>query len=163
MENCVRICFILVRYDIFACSFVIHVLTNLSCYKGQKGSINTIHGVKIAFVSGILSSPVTDLPNTVDILLTHEWPESVTRLATQNVPTNVGGSAYVANIALAVKPRYHFATSEKVFYRREPYQNSPSPNLINDEDSQMQFGHPTWFIGLAEVGNAAKSKVSYKC
>jgi hypothetical protein len=106
---------------------------------------------------------VTDLPNTVDILLTHEWPESVTRLTTQNVPVNVGGSAHVANIALAVKPRYHFATSEKVFYQREPYQNSP-PNLTNEDDSQMRFGHPTWFIGLAEVSKSAKSKskVSHK-
>ncbi|PKY49479.1 hypothetical protein RhiirA4_405497 [Rhizophagus irregularis] len=131
-------------------------------YLGQKGSINTIHGVKIAFVSGILDSPITDLPNTVDILLTHEWPESVTNLSTQNLPTNVKGSEHVANIALAVKPRYHFATSEKIFYQREPYQNSPSPHLINnDDDSQMQFGHPTWFIGLAEVGNSSKSKWYY--
>ncbi|CAG8450108.1 512_t:CDS:10 [Funneliformis mosseae] len=131
-------------------------------YLGQTSSLTTTQGVKIAFASGILNSPVTGLPNTVDILLTHEWPKDITRLS-QNAPaTNVSGSEHVAKLALSVKPRYHLATSEKVFYQREPYQNTPSPNLINDEgDSQMQFGHPTWFIGLAEVGNATKSKWYY--
>ncbi|CAG8559295.1 11481_t:CDS:10, partial [Acaulospora morrowiae] len=130
-------------------------------YLGQQGSMTTIHGVKIAFVSGVMSAMVNDLPSQVDILLTYEWPKSITRLSSTSVPDGIEGSGIVASLVTKVKPRYHFAAAEKISFLREPYQNAPSSNLASEiDDTQLQFGLPTWFVGLAEVGNT-KSKWYY--
>ncbi|CAG8530990.1 9937_t:CDS:2 [Acaulospora colombiana] len=130
-------------------------------YLGQQGTITTTHGVKIAFVSGVMSAMVNDLPTQVDILLTHEWPKSITRFSSLTVPDGIRGSEFVASLVTKVKPRYHFAASEKISFQREPYQNTPSSNIVSDaDDTQLQFGLPTWFVGLAEVGNS-KSKWYY--
>ncbi|CAG8782463.1 13513_t:CDS:2, partial [Racocetra persica] len=124
-------------------------------YLGNQGSMTTTHGVKIAFASGILDSTINNPPSDVDILLTYEWPKDITRLSSQEV-TNVSGSTYVAQLVEKVKPRYHFGASEKVFFKREPYQNTPSTS--ENDDTQLKMGIPTWFVGLAEVGNSEKEK-----
>ncbi|KAF0520779.1 nuclear protein [Gigaspora margarita] len=129
-------------------------------YLGHLGSFSTLNGVKIAYASGILDSVINDPPTQVDILLTYEWPKDITRLSSQEI-RDVSGSKEVAQLAARVKPRYHFATSENVFFKREPYQNALSPNSIQDDDTQLQMGIPTWFVGLAEVGNSAKEKWYY--
>ncbi|RHZ63845.1 hypothetical protein Glove_327g34 [Diversispora epigaea] len=130
-------------------------------YLGQQGSITTTHGIKIVFVSGIMESMMNNPPTQVDILLTYEWPKSITRFS--KIPTeNIGGSEFVSSLAAKIKPRYHFAASEKIFFKREPYQNIPSPNLISDsEDTQLQLGLPTWFVGFAEVNSESKGKWYY--
>lgn len=109
-----------------------------------------------------MNSLMTNPPTQVDILLTYEWPKSITRFS-KIPPTEkeIGGSEFVSLLATKIKPRYHFAASEKIFYKREPYQNVPSPNLISDsEDTQLQLGLPTWFVGFAEVDNESKGKVN---
>ncbi|OAE21764.1 hypothetical protein AXG93_2550s1010 [Marchantia polymorpha subsp. ruderalis] len=80
---------------------------------------------------------------------TNEWPLGVTNGADLvNVPPNVNaatGTMIAADLATELKPRYHFAGTEGVFYAREPYLNP-------DAD------HCTRFIGLATVGNDKKQK-----
>nr|CAG8437405.1 12305_t:CDS:10 [Entrophospora candida] len=130
-------------------------------YLGEKGSINTTEGVKIAFVSGPLGSLISNLPKEADILLTYEWPKSITRHSPKsvNVPLDSCGSEFVDHIAATVKPRYHFAASANTFFQREPYQNPLSPSQISvDDDTQQKFGTPTWFVGIADVGNSKKEK-----
>ncbi|CAG8485377.1 4707_t:CDS:10 [Scutellospora calospora] len=129
-------------------------------YLGNQGSITTTHGIKIAFVSGILNSSIDKIPTQVDILLTYEWPKDITRLSSQEI-RDVSGSNEVAQLAAKFKPRYHFATSENVFFKREPYQNTPSNFTAEDDDTKLNIGIPTWFVGLAEVGNPNKEKWYY--
>ncbi|KAL2613505.1 hypothetical protein R1flu_025197 [Riccia fluitans] len=65
-----------------------------------------------------------------------------------NVPPNItssSGTVLVAELAVELKPRYHFAGTEGMFYAREPYLN---PN----------GDHCTRFIGLGAVGNDKKQK-----
>ncbi|CAM6074129.1 unnamed protein product [Sphagnum tenellum] len=64
-------------------------------------------------------------------------PEGIDRMTT--------GSTISAELAKELKPRYHFAGSEGVFYAREPYLNTG-------------VTHTTRFIGLAAVGNDKKQK-----
>ncbi|CAG8446700.1 12725_t:CDS:10 [Cetraspora pellucida] len=129
-------------------------------YLGNQGSITTTHGVKVAFASGVLDSSIKNHPTNVDLLLTYEWPKDITRLSSQEV-ADVSGSIYVAQLVERVKPRYHFAASENVFFKREPYQNAPSTSSAENDDTQLQMGIPTWFVGLAEVGNSTKEKWYY--
>eukprot|EP00743_Colponemidia_sp_Colp-15_P006571 GILK01007080.1.p1 GENE.GILK01007080.1~~GILK01007080.1.p1 ORF type:complete len:636 (-),score=121.89 GILK01007080.1:14-1921(-) len=65
----------------------------------------------------------------VDVLLTSEWPKGYQHFLTPELlpadltlPTTVGSPA-VAAVALQMRPRYHFAGMEGVFYQRLPYQN----------------------------------------
>jgi hypothetical protein len=39
----------------------------------------------------------------------------------EDVNSNDCGSAAIAQLALALKPRYHFTTGEGAFYERTPY------------------------------------------
>ncbi|CAG8788633.1 27355_t:CDS:2, partial [Dentiscutata erythropus] len=126
-------------------------------YLGNQGSMTTAHGVKIAFASGIIDSIISNPPTQVDILLTYEWPKDITLLSSQEI-RDVSGSKEVAQLATKIKPRYHFAASKDIFFKREPYQNSLSPRS-KDDDTQLKMGAPTWFVGLADIGNSAKEKV----
>ncbi|CAM6106973.1 unnamed protein product [Calypogeia fissa] len=83
------------------------------------------------------------------IFLTNEWPEGVTLgVDLTSVPSNIDkstGTAIVAELAADLKPRYHIAGTEEVFYARDPYLN---PGAV----------HSTRFIGLGAVGNDRKQK-----
>jgi hypothetical protein len=58
------------------------------------------------------------------------------------------GSAAVAEVVQACRPRYHIAASPDLFHQRPPYMNR-----------DLGVGaHATRFISLAAVGNAAKAK-----
>ena len=61
------------------------------------------------------------------------------------------GSAAVSQLALMLKPRYHFAGTQGAYYERQPYRNH---RVINEASR-----HVTRFIGMARVGNPAKKKV----
>jgi len=141
--------------------------------------MTTINNVTIAFISGILTSPAPVLPTEVDILLTHEWPKDIQHLSSNKISSNVVGSKFVADLAMYVRPRYHFAASEGIFLQREPYKNIGAEEekrvlqLLHDDKKDSTEGqsgekgrklrrrldHATWFVGLAEVGNTTKAKV----
>ncbi|KAJ3039402.1 hypothetical protein HDV00_012278 [Rhizophlyctis rosea] len=96
----------------------------------------------------------------IDILLTSEWPEGITRnsSAAKSVPADAepAGSQAVADIAKALQPRYHFAggvapgtETSPPFFEREPYNN------INGA------AYATRFLGLGDFGAPNKAKWYY--
>ncbi|CAG0892299.1 unnamed protein product [Darwinula stevensoni] len=138
-------------------------------YLGKSGILTTPTGLKIAYLSGIeatTSSPCTftygDLKRFevecqlsvsagVDILLTSPWPRDVTRYAAD--VNYEHSSGLVSHLAVALKPRYHFAALNNVFYERLPYRNHI---VLQEQDRPV-----TRFIGLAAVGNRNKDRWLY--
>ncbi|XP_053321529.1 CWF19-like protein 1 [Spea bombifrons] len=149
--------------------------TNIT-YLGRKGLFTGASGLQIAYLSGIesrsepapaycftpkdvqalkLSLASNSKFKGVDLLLTSPWPKDVWHFG--NAPADVNikqcGSASVANLAVTLKPRYHFAALEGENYERLPYRN----HLVLQENAQ----HVSRFISLASVGNPAKKKYIY--
>lgn len=61
------------------------------------------------------------------------------------------GSPLISDLALVLRPRYHFAGREGLHYERLPYRNH---KVLAESAKQV-----TRFVGLAKVGNAEKKKV----
>ncbi|KAL0096918.1 hypothetical protein J3Q64DRAFT_1039756 [Phycomyces blakesleeanus] len=161
------------------------VCTNLF-YLGKQGILTTAQGLKIAFMSGsfnkdiyngtesstgmhnnYLSSDIKRLqstrmpittPSGVDILLTYEWPSFITNGSNCSLETPLTNSSTpIAELAAALKPRYHFAASENVFYEREPYSNITGFGPAEERPA----GHVSRFVGLADVLNPKKQRWFY--
>ncbi|XP_033845590.1 CWF19-like protein 1 [Periophthalmus magnuspinnatus] len=144
-------------------------------YLGRQGVFTGVSGLQIAYVSGRegsqepapshcftskdLCSLVEPLISNskfrgVDILLTSQWPKGVWHYGnTPEVDTKTCGSNSIASLADKLKPRYHFAGLEGVYYERLPYRN----HVILQENAQ----HVSRFIALANVSNPAKKKYLY--
>uniref|UniRef100_A0A0R3UBG9 ZP domain-containing protein n=1 Tax=Mesocestoides corti TaxID=53468 RepID=A0A0R3UBG9_MESCO len=106
--------------------------------KGQQGTYTTISGLRIVYVNvspdieadsdtWITEFPTLDADpsfNGVDLLLTCQWPKFVVP-SDDPISTKVDdkASVCVAHIAKSVKPRYHFAATNGIFYERKPYSN----------------------------------------
>eukprot|EP01134_Creolimax_fragrantissima_P005921 CFRG5921T1 len=90
----------------------------------------------------------------VDLLLTSDWPKDVYRY-TQEDKEDIAGESksvqIIADVAKAVKPRYHFAGLHGVHYERAPYDNFVPRNPFP----------VTRFVGLAVFGNKEKNKAMY--
>jgi len=149
---------------------------NIICL-GHHGVFNTSQEIKIIYLGGMFNSndtsenednncyytqndverltkPYTNnmnkKENLVDILLTYEWPKNVTNNSQQAKSLNINsmtGKASITSLNLALSPRYHFASSENIFFEREPFRN--------------QAGHHTRFIGLSSFGNSKKERWFY--
>eukprot|EP00118_Oscarella_pearsei_P012021 m.85212 g.85212 ORF g.85212 m.85212 type:complete len:354 (+) comp36434_c0_seq6:140-1201(+) len=145
-------------------------------YLGRRGFFTLSSGLQIAYLSGIYDETIyskserdpehflkedTDylLSRTtgtdymgVDILLTTEWPKSVSNFAAspEGLDTNNVGSAPISQLAQALKPRYHFASLMKTFYERSPYRNH---KILQESQT-----HVTRFIALANTNNPDKKK-----
>jgi len=145
-------------------------------YLGKQGRFTGSSGLQIAYLSGTetsepksadctfsvsearsLVSPVSGDASYrgVDILITSQWPHGVEKYASANERqgVNSGDSACISEVARVLRPRYHFAGMEKIFYERQPYRN----HQVLVEAAR----HTTRFIGLAAVGNKAKLKYLY--
>jgi len=137
-------------------------------YLGSQGVLATGSKLRIAyFVKQEGPSTATDVERFitpimnetgfkgVDILLTSKWPQGVTKFAGQPI----GGispnfeSKFISQIALALRPRYHFCGLEGAHYERLPYRN----HQILAEKAV----HVTRFIALGKVGNDDKQKWLY--
>lgn len=148
-------------------------LCNNLYYLGKRGSLSTSNGLRIAFLSGTFANEegphvytakdVTALKNLkmpasspvgVDILLTHEWPLNIENGTAQEAQKASSAVAPVADIAAAIKPRYHFAASEHRFYEREPYKNTSG--FVDEHHAE----HVTRFVGLGDALNTTKARVS---
>ncbi|KAK3717995.1 hypothetical protein LTR37_005421 [Vermiconidia calcicola] len=136
---------------------------------GRKVSIKTSDGFRIAAIGGSYV-PGTDEPmspygatytdtdaqalakaaNDVDLLITSDWPAAVQDGSQVACPgQSPQGVQSIADLCTALKPRYHFSTSE-AFYEREPFFHpGPSPRSI------------TRFLSLAPFGNPDKQKAMY--
>lgn len=148
------------------------IIPNL--YFWNKRSINkTSEGLRIVNLAGILDPAITAgqskdsfLPfhteddanslrgaNSADILITTDWPFSINRgsqvqiLDESKVPE---GEQSLAELCLHLEPRYHFSTSNELFFEREPF--------FHPADGETKV---TRFISLAAFGNSNKQKWLY--
>ncbi|CAM9607667.1 unnamed protein product [Scytosiphon promiscuus] len=144
-------------------SEVQEVASNLF-YLGR-GGIKTVDKLTVAFLSS--SHKPDDLESCrkvasmagyggADLLLTSEWGRGMEvdlpdrcfqELSAAGVAPAAVGSEAVAELAVAVKPRYHFAASEGAFFQRPPYRNFGNSGST----------HTTRFIALGDLstGSAA--------
>lgn len=146
-------------------------------YLGKRGLLSS-SGLSIAYLSGTEaheSSPtkfskkeVTDLKDIVmrskiasstflgvDILLTSAWPRNVInhdKDCSIQGPLN-SESEQLSWLSTHIRPRYHFAGLENIYYERPPYANYHQGNETSV--------HCTRFIALPKVGNLKKQKWLY--
>ncbi|GAV03045.1 hypothetical protein RvY_13528 [Ramazzottius varieornatus] len=146
-------------------------------YLGRRGIFTFTSGLKVAYLSGAESSDLSgdkseitftqrDVEEVVtlaggnscigfDLLLTSQWPANV-ELHGGNETTfdsAKGGSALIAQLAVTLKPRYHFSAIADTFYERLPYRNH--------QTLAESATHPSRFVALASVGNAKKGRYVY--
>ncbi|KAF2402384.1 hypothetical protein EJ06DRAFT_580647 [Trichodelitschia bisporula] len=93
--------------------------------------------------------------NAADILVTTDWPIDIRKgsqapYASDSSPT---GHPSIADLAIALKPRYHFSPSN-AFYEREPFAH-PSSEANPDTFAITRF------ISLAPFANPDKQKWIY--
>lgn len=144
-------------------------------YLGKKGLYTGSSGLQLAYLSGTESDIVSDSTNFnavditsltspvvnntkfkgVDILITSQWPKGAEKYGTAlpELDTQSCGSESISQLAITLKPRYHFCGLLGVHYERQPYRN----HKVLAEPAK----HVTRFIGLAKVGNTAKKKYLY--
>src|ERR1700709_2257976 len=104
-------------------------------FLGKRSTTKTSEGIKIVTLGGRLDESIVGglskeqyLPfhtvgdakalhgaNTTDILLTSIWPASIrkgSKITTPGGATDPMGQEHIANRCAALKPRYHFSSSE---------------------------------------------------
>lgn len=146
-------------------------------FLGKRLITKTSEGLQIVTLGGSLDPEVTaglskdkHLPfhtegdakalhgaNTADILVTSYWPTSVRSRSNIKLPEAAEEpppEQCVADLCSALKPRYHFSTSDQFFYEREPFFH-----LTKDE--KPDISSITRFISLAAFNNPAKQKWLY--
>ncbi|GFN87297.1 cwf19-like protein 1 [Plakobranchus ocellatus] len=145
-------------------------------YLGRQGKFTGSSGLQIAYLSGLedsstkgddckfsatdaraLTAPVVNDPGFkgIDILITSQWPKDVEKYgsAPKRDRAKYPPSACIAEVARVLKPRYHFAGLEGIFYERQPYRN----HQVLLEPAR----HVTRFVALANAGNKDKIKYLY--
>lgn len=88
--------------------------------------------------------------NNADILVTSEWPAGVrdgSRIP--STAADVADSEALSELCTALKPRYHFSTSESAWEREPFFHQTDPPRPV------------TRFLSLAAFNNPAKSKWIY--
>ena len=150
-------------------------------FLGKRSTTKTSEGIRIVTLGGSLDSEITaglskdkHLPfhtegdakalhgaNTADILVTNNWPTSIRSRSNVKLPEGTEHSSSlaeeeqcIAELCSTLKPRYHFSTSDSVFYEREPFFH------LTDED-QPDTSSITRFISLATYENPTKQKWLY--
>jgi hypothetical protein len=124
-------------------------------FLGKKGVIKTAEGVRVVAVGGgVAAAEVTALKgqNYADILVTTDWPAGVERYSS-SAPQVGEGSKPIAELARALRPRYHFVPGGDVYYEREPYRNEPR--------AHEEEGKTTRFYALGDWGNDKKAKAMF--
>ena len=145
-------------------------------FLGRRGTYKTTEGIRIVTLGGTLvqERPAVDnamtkyLPSYLeseargllgahkaDIFLTNDWPMSIKTGSSVAVPPEAQGpneQQCVAELTVALKPRYHFSNSA-FFWEREPFFHIP-----DDESASKPI---TRFISLAPFNNDAKQKWLY--
>lgn len=151
-------------------------------FLGKKTVLNTSDGIRIVALGGRLdATPAPGKPesigteadaeappsytaqdakalkgaNTTDLLVTFEWPEGAQTGSKVPGALPEAGSRTIAELAAALRPRYHFVSGGDTFWEREPYRNS-----MRENEGQADV-KVTRFLGIADWGNAAKAKALY--
>lgn len=146
-------------------------------FLGKRSTVTTSEGLRIVALGGAVDSGIAAgvskdkyLPfhteddakslrgaKTADILITSYWPSSIR--SGSKVPFPDDGNdppseQCVADLSAAVKPRYHFSTSDQIFYEREPFFHPPTKE-------RPEAKSITRFISLASFENPSKQKWLY--
>lgn len=108
----------------------------------------------------------SETPYGVDILITHEWAENITKSSSlaQNLSLAAdtgaenGFSRELIQVVNRLQPRYHFAASLGKFLEREPYRNE---EIDFGQDVKVKADHVTRFIALGDFMNDTKQRVSF--
>ena len=142
-------------------------------FLGKRTTFKTSDGVRIVALGGALDPNVTGDSlkdkfgpfysendakilrgaKTADILLTSQWPTHIRAVSKVEFDEELQPESQdcIAGLCEALRPRYHFSTSDSAFYEREPFTQS-------HEGDDVQI---TRFISLAAFGNSSKSKWVY--
>lgn len=102
-------------------------------YLGKNG-IATINGLRVAYLAenGDADALLSEYKkhfggaqtNGVDLFLSNQWPTGILNfLKAEDVPHPESTSDAAAKVANVIKPRYHFVSSENIFFERIPYKN----------------------------------------
>lgn len=98
--------------------------------------------------------------NSADILMTSHWPLAIQSGSKVPIPESCPAGPLaeqnVADLCTALKPRYHFSTSDQFFYEREPFSHPP-----DRQSEHLDKNNITRFISLAAFNNAAGAKWLY--
>lgn len=145
-------------------------------FLGKRSITKTSEGIRIVTLGGRLDDSIVGgiskeqhLPfhtvgdakalygaNSADILLTAAWPASVTKGSKVQLPDGATiplAYDHISELCAALKPRYHFSSSD-FFFEREPFLHTPTQDAPNVQ-------HLTRFISLAAHGNSARQKALY--
>ncbi|KAL8687314.1 MAG: hypothetical protein Q9218_006475, partial [Villophora microphyllina] len=146
-------------------------------FLGKRSTTKTSEGIRIVNLGGALDSAITAglskekyLPfhteddakslrgaNFADILITTHWPSDVRRGSKVVLPDSIetpAGEQCAADLCAALRPRYHFSTSNDAFYEREPFFHLPT-------ETEPETKPITRFISLASTNNSSKQKSLY--
>ena len=146
-------------------------------FLGKRSTIKTSEGIRIVALGGAVNPEITAglskdkyLPfhteddakslrgaNTADILITSYWPSSIrsgSKVSFRDDTFQPSAEQCVADLCATLKPRYHFSTSDQVFYEREPFFHFPT-------EDQPDTKSITRFISLAPFDNPSNSKWLY--
>lgn len=145
-------------------------------FLGKRSTTKTSEGLRIVALGGNLDPQLTavskdkSLPfhtegdakalmgtHTADILVTSNWPSSIKSNSMIKSPEGAGEPVYeqsVADLCTALKPRYHFSSSNDFFYEREPFFHLTS-------DGKPDINSVTRFLSLAAFNNSMKQKWMY--
>lgn len=146
-------------------------------FLGKRSTTKTSEGIRIVALGGILDPSITVgfskdkyLPvhtesdarslygaNTADILITSSWPSSIrtgSRIVLPEGAEESTSEQSVAELCVALRPRYHFSTSPAFFYEREPFFHSPT-------ETHPNIRPLTRFISLASSISPTKAKYLY--
>ena len=148
-------------------------------FLGKRSTTKTSEGIRIVFLGGSLDATVAAgqsqdkfLPfhtegdarvlhgaNSADILITSDWPASIT--IGSKVSPSFSDSGFhpveeqcVADLCATLCPRYHFSTSGEAFFEREPFFHK----LRDDAPDERLL---TRFISLASSNSESKAKWLY--
>lgn len=146
-------------------------------FLGKRSTTKTSEGLRIVALGGSLDPGSTAglskdkyLPfhteddakalrdaNTADILITSQWPLLVRTGSKVNIPDGAedpSAEQCIADLCSTLRPRYHFSTSNQLFYEREPFFHAPK----EEQPDEKQL---TRFISLAAFDNPSKQKWLY--
>ncbi len=146
-------------------------------FLGKRSTIKTSEGLRIVALGGSLDPGITAglskdkyLPfhteddakalrgaNTADVLITSQWPLLVRTGSKVNIPDGAEhptAEQCIADLCSTLRPRYHFSTSDQIFFEREPFFHAP-------KEEQPDAKQVTRFISLAAFDNPLKQKWLY--
>ena len=145
-------------------------------FLGKRSTTKTSEGLRIVALGGMLDAELTALSKdkllpfhtegdarslhgakNADILVTSNWPSSIRSNSKAKLPEGTvdpTSEQSVADLCSALKPRYHFTSSDEVFYEREPF-------FHLTDDGKPDTESLTRFLSIAAFNNSAKQKWLY--